>query len=1246
MAKLETFFNRSSENQESVETPKRMRTLSLFPKTSDFDHSRSEVMHDIKDLGVNSVKDVKVGRTFFFEGFSEEEIRRIRSEILHEGTHMDSYEDKVDSQTLGSPSQYVCVSYQKQVSNPELDSLEHAIENIGIPVNEGKKVQTSEMFLLYGDVSESDRNKIEKMIVNVSIQEGLKRVPEALGVKAVENDDVESIPLSTLSDDDLVKLSEEGRLFLNLEEMKEIQKHFNALKREPTDCELEIIAQAWSEHCGHKTFKAEMIMNGEKKSPLYSRLKAATKEINHPDVLSCFVDNSGVVRFDEKDGVCIKAETHSAPAAIEPFGGTETGVGGVIRDILGTGLGAKPIAVMDVLCFGDLELKDDEVPPGCLHPKNLLRKVVAGVESYGNKVGLPNISGALYFDNCFRTKPVVLAGSIGLIPVEKAEKGKPHVGDAMICIGGTTGRDGIHGATFSSGQMTDKTKALDSTAVQIGYPVLKRQVMDVLEKLFEKDLIHALTDSGGGGLSSVITEICEDLGGTIDLHEITTKYEGLRPWELVLSESQERMVLAIPPEHAEEVLALCEHYGINADKIGTFGDGDNILRINYKGKDVAELDLGFVLDGNPQKVIEGVYQSPEIRRAELPALSSDRIKELALQVLNDLNVCSREGVIRKYDHVVTGCTLSPYFHGKHQDTPQDGLVLRPKYDSDRGLMTTHGLAPEIGGLDPYTGSLTSVIEAISNAVARGADPSKIFLIDNFIHPRPDNPEDVGTLDRSLEGVIAGAKAFGTPFVSGKDSLGGTYQGADGTIIKANPMVVVTALSVLENAGKAVPSYFQKTGSQVVVLGECDFNQLGGSVIARKLGLETNDVPQYNLEKLKKQFDGLYKLMQEGHILSCHDIKEGGLFTALSEMSFGNEMGLKASIEGLTQDQLTAFLFNEATGRFVVEIPAGVNAEDIFRGLSYQVIGETSKDKRLDLQGIGLTMQEMKNSYHNQYLEDILPVDRESMEEDESQPTAFVPITRNSVKSHPRALVVKAPGTNSERETAESFNQAGAKSRIIDIADLNKQHFAEAQILAIPGGFSYGDDIYAGKVFSLDLLSRFKDSVIEFAEEDKLILGICNGFQVLVRTGLLPNRNMGEIESNLLHNDSGQFICRDVKLRIEKSICKWTKGLETRTVRVPIAHGEGRFFAPIPTLKNIEDGNQVAFRYVDANGQNATERPYNPNGSLNAIAGITDPSGRILGMMPHPERDPRNYLRQQIKDIIGLDILRGGVSYFQ
>ncbi len=1243
-------INFFKDNIESVDETD-IQFVTILPKSTDFDYARSGFLQDVQNIGINSLSDSRIGKTFFFQGFTPEEIQRVRHEILHEDTHLDFYEGQMNLESVANPSHFVCISYQRQVSNPAIDSLEHAIQRIGIPL-ERKRVQISEIYLLYGDVSAAERDRIEEMLVNVSIQERLSNPPTSLGVDAVGNDTVELISLRSLLDSELKSMSENRRLFLSLKEMQAIQTHYKKIGREPTDCELEVIAQGWSEHCGHKTFKAEVYMNGEKKQPLYKRLKQSTVEIAHPDVLSCFVDDSGVVRLDDEHGVCIKAETHSAPAAIEPFGGTETGVGGVIRDILGTGLGAKPIAVMDVLCFGDLSLSTENVPPGCLHPNVLLNKCVAGVESYGNKMGLPNISGALYFDNCFSTKPIVLAGSIGLIPIEKAEKGKPQPGDVIICLGGKTGKDGIHGATFSSGEMTDRTKALDSTAVQIGYPVLERQVMDVLAKLFEKNIIHALTDCGGGGLSSAVTEICENLGGTVDLREITTKYQGLKPWELFLSESQERMLIAIPPERAAEVIALCMHYGINADQIGSFGEGDNILTLNYGKKKVAELDLGFVLGGNPQTTIEGEYKEPKFRESSVPHMSQSEIRDLAFEILNDLNVCSRESVVRKYDQVVTGHTQERSFGGKHQDTPQDALLLRPKYDSFKGLMTTHGLAPEIGKHDPYMGSLTSVIEAISNAVARGADLSKIFLIDNFIHPRPDNPEDVGTLDRSLEGAIAGAKAFGTPFVSGKDSLGSTYHSADGTVIKANPMIIVTALSVLDDIERTVPSHFQKIGSQIVLLGDSGPSKLGGSVVAKKLGLDTNAVPQYDLDALKKTFVQLHKLIKENQVLSCHDIKEGGIFTTIAEMMFGNERGVQIDLSNIDAGSLIGFLYNEKAGRFIVEVSADRDIETLFNGMSYTILGKTHKGKNLNLRlsrdeaRMCLRMEDMKDAYHNSQLEAVLKLDRESSSIKTAKPITPSRARRTASKVQPEVLIVKAPGTNSEQETAQSFEVAGARSRIVDIVDLTLQQLKNAQILALPGGFSYGDDLGAGKIFSLDLLHKFGDGLHEFVYDDKLVLGICNGFQVLARTGLLPNKKIGELECNLLHNEAGHFVCRDVELLVEDSVCRWTEGIQGARVRVPIAHGEGRFFTSSSTLETIESGKQVAFRYADSNGQATQKRPYNPNGSLNSIAGITDPNGKILGMMPHPERDHRNFFRKKLKDVIGLDIIQGGVQYFE
>jgi len=1227
-----------------------LHAITVLPQSSDVDHRRRSILQRIADINISSVTDVRAGKVYLFEGLSQDEIDKIRQEILQEDTHLHTFQDGKIPEEVSDPDKHICLAYQRKVTNPEIDSLRHAIKSIGIPLSENQECQTAELILLYGEISDEERAKIANEIINSSIQEELTDTQTSLRIDAHYDDTVDTIPISDLDEHELIELSSSRRLFLDKDEMLCIQEYYKQIGRDPTDCEIEVIAQAWSEHCGHKTFKSDVIINGQKKEPLYTRLKNSTAAINHPGVVSCFIDNSGVVKLDNSTGVCFKAETHSAPAAIEPFGGTETGVGGVIRDILGTGLGAKPIGVFDVIGFGELDMDAKDIPSGCLHPQTLFRETVAGVSSYGNKVGLPNISGAVFFDEGFRAKPVVLAGAIGTVPIERAEKGTPHAGDTILIIGGKTGNDGIHGATFSSGNMTDETKEVDSTAVQIGYPILKRRVMDILEVLFDQDKIHALTDVGGGGLSSAITEICEGNGGSIQLDALTTKYQGLKPWEIFLSESQERMVLALGTDDASQAIALCKHYGLDADILGTFNEGDNMLHISFDGKEVAHLDLEFVLGGNPRNTIIGEYDPPTIQPATIPTLTPKQLVETGLEILGSLKVCSRESVIRRYDHSVTGKITSPYFGGALQDTPQDALILRPDLEKDKGIIVTHGLAPEIGRYNPYSGSVTSVIEAISNAVARGADLDQMYLIDNFVHPKPDNPTDIGTLDQSLEGIVAAAQAFGTPFVSGKDSLGGTYRDQSGLEIKAPPTVIVSAVSILDDTCNTVPSFFEKSDTRIVLVGKRSDNRIAGSEFANTMHIETNDVPQYDLAEQARIFRKMQELIHSKHVISCHDIREGGAFATLAEMSMGKNIGAHISFATEEQDETASILFSEGAGCFIIEIPATSDPDELLNGIPFQEIGFTKSNAEITLeinhQTTSIPIDEIRKKYHNPLFEKVIPLAHDPQKAPK-QEGHITPISTRSVSSaHPKVLVVKAPGTNSESEMAVSFEIAGTSAVIVDIADLTKQHFSAAQILAIPGGFSYGDDISAGKVFAIDLVNRFRDAIKEFLEKDKLVLGVCNGFQVLVKSGLLPSKEQEGIAANLVTNKSGSFICQNTRLRVEQSICRWTEGMSNGKLIIPMAHAEGRFIAKPDILDEIETEQQVVFRYVDTDNQLAISPPDNPNGSSNAIAGITDPTGKILGMMPHPERDPNNFKNNKPQKLIGLDVLRNGVRYFE
>lgn len=1226
-----------------------LSTVMMFAKESAFDPFRSGVLQDLADHGVSSVKDVAVGKLFVFEGISEEQAVSLEKNLLVEETHQMGAVNGLPAH-LKNGDFVFAAAYLPGVTNPEVESLKYAAEHLGIAL---EKVLIAKVYVFYGSVSEKDRGVIAGVLMNKTVEYELVSLPETLALGAVKEMLVEKVILDGLSEEDLAKLSAERSLFLNLEEMKVAQEYYGSLGRDPMDCELEVIAQVWSEHCGHKTFKADVVMNGEQKIPLFTRIKNVTKEIAHPDVWSAFHDNAGVVAFEGDTGLCLKAETHNAPSAIEPFGGAETGVGGVIRDILGTGRGAKAISVFDVLCFGNPQTLAADVPRGCLHPEVTFRKVVAGIQSYGNKIGLPNISGALFFDDCYMPKPVVLAGCIGLIRRDMVDKKSPRDGDVLLSIGGKTGRDGIHGATFSSGAMESSTKDVQSQAVQIGFPALEKRLMDVLEILRDRGWIRTMTDCGAGGLSSAVTEMAQEVGADIDLKNVSLKYQGLQPWEILLSESQERMVLGVAPEDTMAVKEICERYGITADIIGKFSDNGKMLRVNYGDMKVTDLSLDFLFTKNPTQTITGTFDAVSFDSAAVPELSADGLRDTIHKTLSHLNVCSREPIVRQYDHYVRTGNYASYFEGRHRDTPQDAMVFKPVLDSDRGFSVAHGMCPNTSIVDPYYGAVSATVEALSNLLSRGVDLKKVFLMDNFIHAKPDNEIDIGTLDRSVDGVCDAAKIFGAPFVSGKDSLGGTFKGDHG-VIKVKPTLCVTAVGMIPDVKKSLPNHFQKSGNRLFFVGNVDFLQLGGSVFSQIHAFSTNNIPRVDLEKTNRIFEALSAAMADDDVISCHDVSDGGMVTTLAEMSMGENFGCEIALDCFRDAATAGILFHETPGCFVIEVSRDFDASKYFSELSGAVfeIGHIRKDDSFVISKhatalFSASVTELRRWIKSPLFEKYFPVGSQHLQLDSGELRESSSSRSLAVLSRkPRALVLRAPGINSEEETRYCFDLSGADACIVDIVDVTEKDFEDSEILAIPGGFSYADDLASGKIFAADLMYRFEDSLKKFAESEKLILGICNGFQVLVRTGLLPLRNIGSLESNLVHNTHG-FFCRKIKMEIVSSKCVWTDGLEEMIVSAPVAHGEGRFMTKDPAMMDrlIRD-QQIVFRYVDDDRNATMNFPYNPNGSSHSIAGICDPSGRILGMMPHPERDARNVVKGVFSSFIGLEILKNGMKYFE
>ena len=544
---------------------------------------------------------------------------------------------------------------------------------------------------------------------------------------------MQTIALRQLSTDALRALADAHQWYLNEIEMKAIQDYYREQERDPYDAELETIAQTWSEHCCHKTFKANLIINGVHKKPLFTRLKE-TAQHYCSDVVSAFVDNAGAFRFYDGYAVLGKVETHNSPSAIEPYGGACTGSGGVFRDIMGTGQGARVIASTDMFCFAPPDLPRDQLPPGCLAPDYLLQKVVAGVRDYGNRMGIPTNNGSVHFHENFRAKPTVIVGAYGITPEKNCIKGVPEPGDRIVLIGGRTGRDGIHGATFSSGQMTASTVHTNANAVQIGNAIEEKRMADAIIMARNANLMRAITDCGAGGLSSAIGEMASAIGAHVALEKVPLKYNGLNPWEIWVSESQERMVCAIAPENFQNFQAICHEYNVEVTAIGHCTDTQQ-LKVMYHDQTVCNIAMHFLHHGIPPQTLRGTYHPAEHKPLDV-SMPTDWV-ELYCALMRHWNICSKEPIVRQYDHGVQGTNALPPFGGNTQHGPNDATILTPLLGSPYGFIIGHGMNPVLMDRDPYRGSWWAIAESLSNIVAVGGDVSHTCLIDNFIWPCPD-----------------------------------------------------------------------------------------------------------------------------------------------------------------------------------------------------------------------------------------------------------------------------------------------------------------------------------------------------------------------------------------------------------------------------------------------------------------------------------------------------------------------------
>ncbi len=879
----------------------------------------------IRELAIHSVEEVYFARVYLIEAdFDEAFAERVGRELLADPVCQDYYIGRSPAPVGPTQATIVEVHLKSGVTDPTAESVMAGLKDMG--ANAVTSVRTARKYILLGPVTSEDVQAIcRRALANDCIEEaicGSDAEPPSPHIQPYQMQ-LTHIPILNLDEDGLTRLSKEKDLFLTLTEMRTIQDYFKRIGREPTDIELESLAQTWSEHCGHKTFKSAVEMDFDGKTVKFDNLLKetvfrATKELNKDWCLSVFSDNAGVIEFENDMAVCFKVETHNHPSALDPYGGSATGIGGVIRDPMGTGLGAKPVANTDVFCFARPDMKPTDVPKGVLHPRRIMKGVVSGVRDYGNRMGIPTINGAIYFDDRYVANPLVFCGDIGLIPRDKCFKYQ-KTGDYIVVVGGRTGRDGIHGATFSSGEMTHEHETIFSHAVQIGNAITEKKALDVLMVARDQGLYDSITDCGAGGLSSAVGEMGEKLGAVVDLEKVPLKYAGLSYTEIWISEAQERMVIAVHPDKLEKTLALFASEDVDATVIGRFTD-DHQLVLRYNGIEVGRLEMEFLHEGISKYSRKAVWQTPKLSEPVIPEKKNYNNDLLA--ILSNYNVASKEWVIRQYDHEVQGGSVVKPLTGIANDGPSDASVIRPLYHTDKGIAVACGMNPCYGEIDPYWMALAGIDEAIRNLVCVGARFDRIALLDNFCWGNCSRPSTFGSLVRAAQACYDGAMGFGAPFISGKDSLNNEFVCEDGKVISIPATLLISAMGIVDDVNKCVTMDAKEVGNLLFVVG-LTANELGGSHYYRNQKELGAHVPKVDIKRAAKTAAKISEAIAKGLVRSCHDCSEGGLAVALAEMAFAGGLGIDADLRGLPVSgdcaRPDSQLFSESNSRYIVEV---------------------------------------------------------------------------------------------------------------------------------------------------------------------------------------------------------------------------------------------------------------------------------------------------------------------------------------
>jgi len=879
---------------------------------------------------------------------------------------------------------YIEVGYKPGVTDNVGRSASYALRLI---TSRHYPVYSARAYLLSGNLSRGQAEKIavdclaNSLIQDVRVLDQNEILQVGPHISVVSLNHVPAVHEVSLDLDDqgLIRLSREKTLALNLEEMKAIASFIAdpevrriraqvGLGEKLTDVELECLAQTWSEHCKHKIFNAEIDYqeNGKREriSSLFKTyIQGATRDIRaragEKDIcVSVFTDNAGVIRFTDDYHLVFKVETHNSPSALDPYGGALTGIVGVNRDPFGTGIGAKLIFNTDVFCFADPAYAK-ELPPKILHPVRIFEGVREGVEHGGNKSGIPTVNGCIVFDDRYLGKPLVYCGTAGIMPVQVG--GVPsHIkdirpGDLIVMSGGRIGKDGIHGATFSSEELHEESP---TSAVQIGDPITQKKLNDFLLRARDLGMYRAITDNGAGGLSSSVGELSQLSGGClIELDKPPLKYPGLDPWEILLSEAQERMTLAVPPDNIDAFLDLSTQMDVESTVIGSFTDS-GYFHCTYNQKTVAYLPLDFLHGGVPRMQLTATWE-PKTEPDPPTPVPDDHNAKLE-EMLSRLNICSKDYVIRQYDHEVQGGSIIKPLVGRYADGPSDAAVIRPILEISKGVVVSNGIVPRYSDIDTYHMTACALDEALRNYICVGGDPGHWACLDNFCwcdpirsERNPDGEHKLAQLVRANKALYEYAVAFSCPLISGKDSMKNDYIGP-GIKISIPPTILISVIGTIPEVEKAVTMDFKSAGDLVYLLGMTR-KELGGSEYFASYGIVGASVPKVDAETASARYRNLHQAILSSLIASAHDLSDGGLVVALAESAFSGSLGVEIDLKEVACEpgmNDTEILYSESQSRILVSVPLkhAREFESIFTG-DARLIGRVIPEQRLIIRSL-------------------------------------------------------------------------------------------------------------------------------------------------------------------------------------------------------------------------------------------------------------------------------------------------------